>query len=175
MRVFLENWVLDAPGGGNSFLTADPFAILGLPRRFLLSPNEVHRAHLSRIAALHPDRAGGDGLSAAELNDAKEVLLNPESRANALLALLGGRGGSEDRSLPDGFLVEVMEVREAMESGGVKEHGEWRAWAMERRRQHERNVADALESRDLRGARRHLNAWRYIERMIEQLDERSGA
>lgn len=124
---------------------------------------------------MHPDWAGGDGLSAAELNDAKEVLLNPESRANALLELLGGPGKSEDRSLPDGFLLEMMEVREAVESGEGKDSGEWRAWAMERRREHERCVADAFESHDLRGARRHLNAWRYIERMIEQLDERSGA
>ncbi len=151
-----------------------------MPHRFELPAAEVERAYLIRAAALHPDLAGGTGNDSAALNDAKETLLNSELRANALLEVLGGPGKGQDRSLPEGFLVEVMEVREAAGAAGASESGRWRAWAVEKRRGYERDVgamfaAVAGDRGLLREVRRTLNAWRYIERMIEQLDSGGDA
>lgn len=153
----------------------NPFDILGLPKRFDLSPRDVERAYLARAAAMHPD-AGGEGSGQATLNDAREVLLGSEARAEALLVAMGGQGKSEDKSLPEGFLMEIMETREAVESvSSDTERTKWRAWAVAQREEYQRTVADMFRSAEadptvLKIIRRQLNAWRYIERMIEQLD-----
>ena len=156
----------------------DPFAALDLPRRYALDPAELDRAYLERAAALHPDVSAGDDDAprrAAELNHAKRTLEDPERRARALLALLGGPG-KEDRSLPPGFLMEMMETREQIEAarGSPAERARWEAWAVDRRGEYEAEVA-ALFGRHtepgvLATIRTTLNAWRYIERLIEQLD-----
>jgi len=154
---------------------SDPFKTLGLPTRFELSSRDVERADLARSAGMHPD-AGGEGAGQAALNDAREVLLNTEARAEALLRAMGGKGKSEDKSLPEGFLMEFMETREAVESASSdEERAKWRVWAVEQRGAYERAVAALFlraesDSAALQSVRCHLNAWRYIERMIEQLD-----
>lgn len=163
---------------------ADPFDILGLAPRFDLGEGEIRRAYLARAAQVHPDTAGGEedaeALS-AELNRAKRTLEDPERRANALLARLGGPAKEEDRSLPSGFLMEMMEVRERMEeavaSGDPARRTEMEAWAAARREAHASRVKALFEKAGgdapadvLRAIRTELNAWRYVERMIEQLD-----
>lgn len=161
--------------------TLDPFAVLGLPRSFEIDEGTLHRAWLSRSAALHPDRAGDDEANAeavADLNRARATLRDPERRANALLRLLGGPRKEEDRSLPDGLLTEMLEVREEMESdlaeSGDTARAKWEAWAGERRAGHIERVGELFAGpatpESLREIRRELNAWRYTERMIEQLD-----
>lgn len=166
----------------------DAFDILGVAAQFNLDLPAVQRAYLARSADVHPDRAGVEGGGAeaseqlaAELNDAKRVLEDPERRANALLARLGGPSKEADRSLPDGFLMEMMELREAAEaagaSGDAAEVDRWIANAERRRKGHIESVGSAFATLgtvpagdQLRAIRRELNAWRYIERMIEQLD-----
>jgi len=167
--------------------TADPYALLGLEREFALTRARIESAYLQRAAALHPDVSGLDPDEAArassDLNHAKHALLDPETRANTLLALIGGPGKSEDKSLPDGFLMGIMEIRQQIEadlarikaSGDESKRTEWEGWAENWR-------AVAIERvRALFGAanddpgtlaqlRTQLNAWRYIERLIEQLD-----
>src|SRR5262249_24085423 len=116
----------------------DAFDILGIVPRFDLAPGEVQRAYLARASAAHPDRAGrggGDGGGEAEegasaLNGARADLEDPERRAAVLLKRLGGPAKEQDRSLPDGFLMEMMEVREAMEAAADKTP--WIARAEER-------------------------------------------
>lgn len=173
----------------------DPFAVLGLARRFDLAHAEVQRAFLARSSQLHPDVAGdeADALeAAAELNRARQVLENSESRADALLRLLGGPTREQERSLPERFLQEMMEIREAMQSetaaGDPAARQKWTEWARERRRGHEQRVgqmfaellarvsnggtptpAPAPNAAALRAVRTELNAWRYIERMMEQV------
>jgi molecular chaperone HscB len=156
----------------------DAFDVLGLPAEFAVDAAAVNRAYLARSAALHPDLAAGDESAPrkmAELNEAKRVVEDPERRANALLARLGGPSKEEDRSLPDGFLMEMMEVREQMEAEGTAERGKWEAWAKERRREAIEDVGAmfraAADEGMLGAIRRRLNAWRYIERMVEQIGE----
>ncbi|MGH7130588.1 MAG: iron-sulfur cluster co-chaperone HscB C-terminal domain-containing protein [Phycisphaerales bacterium] len=160
----------------------DAFDILGVAARFDLDLPAVQRAYLARSADVHPDRAGEAGEQlAAELNDAKRVLEDPERRAGALLARLGGPSKEADRSLPDGFLMEMMELRESAEAAGASgdraEVDRWIADAERRRKGHIESVGRAFAAvgaaptgDQLRAIRRELNAWRYIERMIEQLD-----
>lgn len=170
----------------------DPFLALGLERTFDLDESRIRRAYLARAATIHPDTMEGalDGdadADSAALNEAKRTLEDPERRANALLALLGGATKEEDRSLPPGFLMEVMELRERVEealgSGDAsararvgREAGVAREAYIQRVGALFRGLGpgDGVESGErafaLRAIRVELNAWRYIERLIEQLD-----
>lgn len=168
----------------------DPFALLGLPRGFVLDREQLQRAYLRRSAGLHPDRVADPLLQAeaaresARLNAARATLADDEQRANALLTLLGGPSKESDKALPDGFLVQMMEARQDMEaalsSGDAAERARIERWAAEQRQDYVSTVASLFGKIAMDGAssspahlaeiRRQLNAWRYIERMIEQLD-----
>jgi molecular chaperone HscB len=172
--------------------TFDPFAVLGLPRRYGVGAAEVQRAYLARAAGVHPDLAGDEDEveeRSALLNRARETLESPERRAVALWRLLGGGGreGEDDRALPPGFLMEMMEVREELEAAQRTRDPEglrkWEAWAAERRKGHEAAVARLFEGVEgveggagaadpgvLKKIKLELNAWRYVERLIEQLE-----
>ncbi len=158
-------------------LSLDPFAALGLPRRFDLAEADIARAHLRTIALAHPDVAGADSEKlAAELNAARDQLMDPESRAEALITILGGPAKGDDKALPPAFLMEMMETRESIETDlaadALVARAKWGSWATARRREHAVRVAEffAMTPPDLAGVRKELNAWRYIERLIEQLD-----
>lgn len=156
----------------------DPFEILGVEPRFDLSQDVVRRAWLARSMDAHPDRAGESGREeTARLNDAKRALENEERRANALLERLGGPAKEEEKGLPDGFLFEIMQLREELEaaqaSGDAERVGRSRQQAQRERAARMRRVAELFESGSteadvLRTIRVELNAWRYLERMIEQ-------
>lgn len=166
-------------------MISNPFQTLGLPERFDLDAAAVERAYLARISALHPDLSGAadpdeqDRLAAA-LNDAKAELLDAERRAEALLALRGGPGKSDDKTLPPGFLMEILEVREEMEADLATDaagaRAKWDAWASARRTGHAAELAPLLDgaptTEGLRRARLILNQWRYVERMLERLADR---
>lgn len=159
----------------------DPFAVLGLPRRYDVDAAAVQRAYLERSAQLHPDAIGAAGVEgdehSAALNRAKQILDDPEQRAVALWRLLGG-GGADDKTLPAGFLMEMMEIREQIEAGGKGDWAKWESWAEERRGEYQRKVGGLFSQVStaavpaptiLKQIKAELNAWRYIERLIEQL------
>jgi molecular chaperone HscB len=154
---------------------ADAFDVLGVEARFDLDSARLQRAFLARSAELHPDRAAGDEVRAAALNQAREALRDPEQRANLLLARLGGPSKEADRSLPAGFLEAMMSARESLDAakqaGSGDEVERWRAWAESERDGHMARVRGlfAEERPDAKAIRRELNAWRYIERMLEQV------
>ena len=165
----------------------DPFSVLGLRPRFDLDPSEVERAFLQRVAAAHPDHAADDPLGSddaeaavARLSHARDTLLDAERRAVALLTRLGGADASADRSLPAGFLQEILEVREAVEAElaaeGEPARRRWGEWASARRQGHISRLQAWFDSASppLADVRRELNAWRYVERMLEQLDAGHG-
>jgi DnaJ-domain-containing protein 1 len=167
----------------------NPFETLGLPARFELASTTIERAYLSRIAALHPDLADAGGETgdqdrlAAALNDAKATLLDDEQRAESLLAVLGGPGKGEDKSLPPGFLMGMMEIRESVEADLLADAAgartRWRAWANERASEHRAALGERFRAPivPLKEIRTILNQWRYLARLLEQLDatsERDG-
>jgi len=165
----------------------DPFTQLGVPASFDLDEAALTRAWLAMSATLHPDRAtdpGNDSEIArrsAQVNAARETLADPERRANALLAKLSGPASDECKDLSDGFLMDIFEVREAMEeavsSGDASDKEAFERIASDRRAGHIERVGElfvAFKSEPCDGTlheiRVELNAWRYIERMIESLD-----
>jgi molecular chaperone HscB len=174
--------------------TDDPFALLDLPRRFVIDREALQAAYLRKAAALHPDRFS-DPLEQAEaaeraaaLNRARAVLMDDERRANALLELLGGPGKEQEKDLPDGFLMEIMEIRQTMEeilaTGDAARRRELGQWADGEREARIEKIACLFDQATTPGSaaapgapdpallgaiRIELNALRYIERMIEQL------
>ncbi len=165
-------------------VTADAFDLLGLPAAFDLDPADLQRAYLERAARVHPDLAGGGDDQAAResarLNEARRVLGDPELRASALLARLGGPAKEQEKSLPPGFLAAIMETREEVEgalaSGDSAARARWESWAAARRSEHIESVGRLFRGlgtptapQALRAIRVELNAWRYTERLIEQL------
>jgi molecular chaperone HscB len=169
---------LTLPGVGE-----DPFEILGLPARFDLDRAAVERAYLPRSAAMHPDLASDPEAPRrmAALNEARRVLEDPERRADALLRRLGGPSREQERGLPPGFLGGIMETRQEVEaavtSGDAAARRRWQQWAeLERGRAIEEvavlfaALGPSPDPAALRRVRVRLNAWRYIERLIEQLD-----
>lgn len=165
----------------------DPYAQLGLERDYDIDRARLQRAYLAAAAKWHPDRHADPVRKreaeqrSAEVNRARVLLENDEQRAGALLELLGGPGKSDDKSLPDGFLMDILEVRqeleEAVESGDAQGRGKVESWADEQRAAFRArvaelfgNVGDPPDADALAAIRLELNAWRYIERLIEQLD-----
>lgn len=162
----------------------DAFDILGLAPRFDLTPGEIQRAYLALAAAAHPDRGsdgGGEDGTSAKLNAAKQQVDDLEQRAALLLARLGGPSKEADRSLPNGFLMQMMEVRESVDaaqsSGDRAGVSKWLDWAEAARDGHLAAVGRAFAALstppttpELAAVRRELNAWRYIERMLEQIE-----
>lgn len=161
----------------------DPFAALGLPRKFDLDEAELHDRYVKAAAATHPDRFTDpvDQAEAADraalLNEAYQTLLDPEKRANALLVTLGGAAKEDDNALPPDLLMDMMDVRERMEEAIATEDAaalaELRAWAASKRDEHLANVTALLsgDAPQLKPVRMELNALRYIERMLEQMPD----
>ncbi len=163
---------------------SDPFESLGLARRFDLDQGAITRAWLARSVAQHPDRRPNEDDAAhamARLNAARDTLADPEQRANSLLALLGGPSKEADRSLPEGFLERTLELREEIEellaNEAPGERDRLERWALGQRAQFIERVSGLFKAlthppqpAQLSEIRTALNAWRYTERLIEQLD-----
>lgn len=168
---------------------SDPFAILHLPRRYDLDAATIEQHYLERVAEMHPDLAASAAMGnlgeddqeaeqrASELNEARRLLADPEQRAIVLWRLLGGK---DDKTLAPEFLMEMMGIREEMQSAtGASDRALWESWTRHRRLEHSQRVGGlfARIEREGTGAapellqhiRRELNAWRYIERMAEQI------
>jgi len=170
-------------------MSPSPFDILQLPQRYDLDPNAIQQAGLRAMATHHPDRftdpvqrAAAESKS-AQINRAMRLLSNDESRANILLKLLGGPDKEQDQSLPDDFLMDMLETRQNMEQALASQDEEelksCETWAEQQRTEYRSQIANLFNqiiskktNDDQRTQiRTLLNAWRYIERMIEQLHE----
>ena len=164
-------------------MTSDPFRVLGLEPAFELDPEQVRKATLVRSARLHPDRAP-DPITAAEnasalaqVNEAASTLLDDLARAEVMIRIHGGPGPSEDRTLPDGFLEDILatrlELEEAVARGDDVGKETLRSWEWAERRRRVAALIDrapAPGEEELREARREVNRWRYSQRMLDQID-----
>lgn len=167
-------------------MTSDPFRVLGLEPAFELDPEQVRKATLVRSARLHPDRAP-DPITAAEnaselaaVNEAASTLLDDLARAEVMIRIHGGPGPSEDRTLPDGFLEDILatrlELEEAVARGDDLGKETLRTWAEGEWAERRRRVADLIDREpapgeaELREARLEVNRWRYSQRMLDQID-----
>jgi molecular chaperone HscB len=102
-------------------LTATKFDLLGLPRQFDLDGAALDRAWRDRSRQVHPDRFARADVkdrmralqAATALNDAHKTLRDPVKRAEYLLELSGQTVADGDR-VDQGFLMEILELREAL-------------------------------------------------------------
>lgn len=101
----------------------DPFALLGLAPSYALDAEDLRRALLKAGAHWHPDRyalSSAEDRATAEtlmtaVNGAYARLADPLDRAEALLERAGV--DVRDRETCPLFLMEVMELREAVDDG----------------------------------------------------------
>jgi len=63
----------------------DPFELLALPKKPLLSEEEIGIAYRRLAATMHPDQAGGDEKGFKELGEAEAILRDQSRRLRALI------------------------------------------------------------------------------------------
>jgi molecular chaperone HscB len=160
----------------------DFFAVFDLPRGFPVDRAELEKRYLELARLSHPDLAGPEPEAQVEaielssrLNDAHRTLSDDESRANYLLDLLGGPTREQDKSLPEGFLPQIMLTREELAEAQVEADAD-RIIAIESDAQasraahlHEIARLFAAPIPDLAAIRTELNALRYFQRLLEQV------
>ncbi len=166
----------------------NPFQILGIEPTFTTSPDQIQHAYLQKLSTAHPDlvsqnaTSDSPALDPATLNQARDTLLNDEARANLMLQLAAGPS-PKDKSLPDGFLMHMMELRtqieEELQTDPTEARPRWQSWTNDERTKTIATIttlfnqiqADPTAANQIKqDIRTHLNAWRYTERLIEQLD-----
>ena len=101
----------------------DPFATLGVERRFDLDLTVLEKTHRELSRALHPDRYSQSGASerraalekAASVNEAWRTVRDPIKRAEALFRVHGIVVGEDNQpKATPAFLMAVLEEREAL-------------------------------------------------------------
>lgn len=105
------------------YASLSSFGRLGMRARFEIDSSRVEEAHRRLSLKLHPDRharkSPKEKMTAialtASLNEAYAKLRDDRQRAEELLQLWGGASASEDKSTPEGFLLRMLELREALE------------------------------------------------------------
>jgi molecular chaperone HscB len=107
----------------------DPFATLGIARRYDVDLEALEKTHRELSRALHPDKYVGAGASERRESLSKAVLVNeswrvvrdPVRRAEALFSLSGIAVGETNEPKPEvGLLMDMMEQREALAEAKAK-------------------------------------------------------
>jgi molecular chaperone HscB len=96
------------------------FEIVGLPVAFTLDEKVLEQAYFAAQRQWHPDRFIGKpeaerltAITRSQLvNDAYETLKSPLTRAEHLLELKGLTALSDEATVPQELLMEMMELRE---------------------------------------------------------------
>lgn len=169
--------------------TASPFEILGLRPGFELEGSELRRRSTRFSRLVHPDFfAGADPAvreraerNSARLNQAFDVLADAQKRADWLVVHLGGPTEESERSMPQAFLMEVLEWNELLEEVRASGAADPRLAGLaadlaQRRAQGLERLARLLQPLPARGApelvaaRSELNALRYLDRALREIE-----
>jgi molecular chaperone HscB len=165
---------------------ADHFETLGVARTFRLDETALETRYRELSRLLHPDRHAAGGPTARRLalektiavNDAYRALKDPARRAGYLLQLHGidlGEGGAHGagKYLPPGFLMEVMELREAFdEARSGKRTADVEKLAANARGDRQRALdamGAAFDRNDHEEAARQLAVLRYYDRFLGEV------
>jgi molecular chaperone HscB len=113
----------DALPRASSFASLTAFERLGLDQQYDLDPATLEKNYIDLSRLLHPDVHTSKGpremtravALTASLNSAYATLKDQILRSECLLKIHGGPDSAEDKSTPAGFLIEMMEYREAYE------------------------------------------------------------
>lgn len=160
----------------------DAFDALGLRPEYRIPAQELRRRWLQMAAQAHPDAAGSLATGTC-VNDAFRTLSDPILRASILLQRWKAPPG-DDRAMPAGFLLEMVELRERADEmrGDPARLSELRAEADRRRAEAIEEIAcafdgvrgDQMELEQAQSVRVLLNVVRAFDRMLEQLDREAG-
>lgn len=159
------------------------FELFDVPRSMNLSREELDRRFRGSSKKVHPDRFGAHSSverklalqHTARLNEAHQVLKDPERRAEYLMSLSGVKVGSEEARTTDAaFLMEMLELQEGIESASPEELERHRKSIADRRRL----CMDTLERHFDTGAGTKkdaldaLDELRYLRRLVDRIDVR---
>lgn len=169
---------------------ATPFAVLGLePPRFDVDEPDLRRRRTRASRLVHPDFFGAAAPDAREraernsalLNRAYDVLADPARRADWLVLHLGGPSEESDRAMAPDFLAEVLDWNEVLEEARASDRLDPRVEPLaadlaRRREEGLARLARLLVPTPARGApalaaaRRELNALRYLDRALREIE-----
>jgi len=168
------------------------FTLFGLPETFQIDTARMAERYRALQRELHPDRHAHAGAQeqrlavqyTAHLNDAQATLRSPLRRALYLLQLKGHSVRDDDRRpMAPAFLMQQMELREALEAIAGSADPEAALAALERhvavlRRELEAEFERQLERGDDAALHRAVDRVRELQFLdklqheIEQLDDR---
>jgi molecular chaperone HscB len=160
------------------------FELFGLPPAFSLDMPSLEKAYREIQSRVHPDRFAhaGDAERRASLqwttrvNEAFQALRNPVSRAAHLLELHGVDVAFEtNTAMPPQFLMQQMELREALESAvGSKDPAQLakiQAGLGRDKASLERQLADRIDAKqDYEGAAGLVRELRFLEKLEAEID-----
>ena len=167
-------------------LDSDDFQLFGITRRFEQDRSDLDKRWRDLQAEVHPDRFATDGAAgqrvamqwAVRVNEAYQRLKDPLRRATYLCELHGAPINAENNTaMPAGFLVEQMEMREALDDAGTLAQVEDLASKVAAHRSQALlqlgNVLD--QRRDFLAAAQLVRALMFVERFAHDIDERLEA
>jgi molecular chaperone HscB len=160
------------------------FDLFGLPPTFAVDEVRLERAYREIQSRVHPDRyaRAGDAERRASLqwttrvNEAYRTLKDPVQRASHLLAMHGVDVAFEtNTAMPADFLVEQMELREALEeAAGAKDLAALEA--LQKRididkRSLEQQIVERIDAKkDYAGAAGLVRELKFLEKMEAEID-----
>lgn len=153
----------------------DSFTLFGLERRFDIDAVRLEKSFLELSRALHPDRhrdvkEKARALAAtAAMNQAYAVLKDRTKRAEYLLKLLGGPPADKDKRTPPGFLAEILEKREEVESSDGPSLAPLLADLEDREKAAWARIEELFRAGDTSEIRLALNSLKYVTNLAEEL------
>lgn len=152
-----------------------PFEILGVEARFDLDLPALEKRYRELSREAHPDAKRSATLGASiDLNAAYRTLKDDLARGRALLEARGVAMGGEERENDPSFLMEVMELREALgDARDAKDLGKVLVLATRVRGFYDTSkkaLTSAFGSSDHATAKHHLGRLRYYRRFLDEVD-----
>jgi molecular chaperone HscB len=167
-------------------LASDDFELFGLARRFDLDRADLDQRWRALQGQIHPDKFAGEGNSAKRIalqwavrvNEAYRRLQDPLRRAAYLCELAGHAVDAEtNTAMPAAFLIQQMELREALDAaqgaGQVESLAAEVAQQREAGTQQLQRLIDAEQ--DMPGAAREVRDLMFLERFAADIERRLEA
>lgn len=167
-------------------MAQNAFTLLSLPAVFALSDEKVEEAWRRAIALVHPDKFASRPAAerrvaeqwAGRINEARDALIDPVSRATLLLQNAGVDVGREtDTRMPGDFLMQQMLWREALEDAGG-DADKIRRLTTEVQASRDELIAQLTRSIDVEhdfdGARSQVRRLMFVEKLLKEI-HRAGS
>lgn len=166
-------------------LSCNYFELFGMPVGFQLDQNELQSRWQTLQRSLHPDRFSSatdaekrlSMQAASFVNEAHKVLRSPLSRAVYLLQLNDVDIDAEtDTQMDPEFLMEQMELREALESirsvdDPLQSIDNMREKLAAKTEKQQLEFQRSMDTGDLAAARDCARQWQFLEKLARELSD----